>query len=80
MRQYAEDTDLHFSGFTQKYENSEFFFEAKTKQSDNLVEKVMWSFRFVPKYTVQCGIQRHECISNHLDNHIFVFTLFVSHF
>ena len=73
MRQYAEDTDLEFSGFTQK------FFETKTKQSDNLVEKVMWSFRFVPKYTVQCGIQRHECISNHLDNYIFVFTLFVSH-
>ena len=80
MRQYAEDTDLHFSGFTQKYENSEFFFEAKTKQSDNLVEKVMWSFCFVPKYTVQCGIQRHERISNQPDNSIFVSTLFVSHF
>ena len=52
------------------------FFEAKTKQSDNLVKKVMWSFRFVPKYTVHCGIQRHECLSNQPDNYIFVFTLF----
>ena len=79
MRQYAEDTDLDFSGFLPKSENSGFYFEAKTDNSDYLVATVMWSFRFAPKYTVQCGIQRHKRIFNQPDNYIFVSTLFVSH-